>query len=154
MDQCSIYQMSDEISYSTQTPAASSHVLANNHHYKHEILQPSHTHQGLRFQLQSQTQQIQNSNYHILSRHYLGQHPQYHQHYQHHQHAAASGRQHMSGGVVSASMPLNASKSKEREKAMASNDINLIFLLLIAHCSFSNDDDEKRVFFSPQIITD
>ncbi|KAG5676941.1 hypothetical protein PVAND_006736 [Polypedilum vanderplanki] len=107
MDQCSIYQLSDEISYSTQTPSSSSHVLANSHHYKHEILQPSHSHshESLRFQLQSQTQQIQNSNYHILSRHYLGQHQQqYHQHYQHHQ--QAQNRQHMSS--VSSSMPLNS----------------------------------------------
>lgn len=112
MDQCSIYQLNDEISYSTQAPSTSSHVLANshNHHYKHEILQPSHTaHQGLRFQLQTQapSQQIQNSNYHILSRHYLGQHQQqYHQHYQqHHQHTQS--RQHVN---ISSSMPLNASK--------------------------------------------
>jgi exonuclease VII large subunit len=107
MDQCSIYQMNDEISYTTQTtPSAASHMLANNHHYKHDISQqPSqHNHQGLRFQLQSQNQQIQNSNYHILSRHYLGQHHQQYHHYQLHQ---QSGRQHVN---ISSSIPLNSSK--------------------------------------------
>ncbi|XP_070491104.1 calmodulin-binding transcription activator 2-like isoform X4 [Chironomus tepperi] len=105
MDQCSIYQMNDEISYTTQTtPSVASHMLANNHHYKHDISQqPSHNnHQGLRFQLQSQNQQIQNSNYHILSRHYLGQHHQQYHHYQLHQQA---GRQHVN---ISSSVPLNS----------------------------------------------
>lgn len=112
MDQCSIYQMSDDISYSNQAPATP-HILASSHHYKHEILQPSNHHQAaaaaaLRFQ----SQQIQNSNnYHILSRHYLGQaqHQQHQQqqfhHYQLHQHS--STRQHLN---ISSSMPLNSSK--------------------------------------------
>lgn len=112
MDQCSIYQMNDEISYTTPTtPSNASHMLASNHHYKHDISQqPSaHTHQGLRFQLQqqqqqSQSQQIPNSNYHILSRHYLGQQHQHYHHYQLHQH---SGRQHVN---LSSSIPLNSSK--------------------------------------------
>lgn len=107
MDQCSIYQMNDDISYPTQTtPSVASHMLAGSHHYKHDLSQQPSTHshqQGLRFQLQSQNQQIQNSNYHILSRHYLGQHHQQY-HYQIHQHA---GRQHVN---VASSIPLNASK--------------------------------------------
>ena len=107
MDQCSIYQLSDEISYSNQTPATP-HVLANAHHYKHDILQPSHHQAATTAALRFQSQQIQNTNYHILSRHYLTQQQQQQQqqyhHYQHHQH---SSRQLVN---VSSSMPLNASK--------------------------------------------
>ena len=102
------YQMNDNVSFSVQAPSPV-HVLSNNNiHYKQEAsLQPSHNNQNLRFHLQAHNQQIQTANFHILSRHYLGQQQQQQQHYQY-QHAMNNTRQHM----MTSNVPLNASESK------------------------------------------
>lgn len=103
--------MNDNVSFSVQAPPV--HVLTNNNnHYKQEATQPSHNNQNLRFHLQSHNQQIQTSNFHILSRHYLGQQQQQAQHPQHFQYQHHATRQHhmMNMNVVS-NIPLNASES-------------------------------------------
>lgn len=110
----SIYQMNDNVSFTVQAPSPV-HVLSNNNnnnnnnnHYKQETAQPTHNNQNLRFHLQSHNQQIQTSNFHILSRHYLGQQQQ-HQHFQYQHHATR--QHHMMNMNVSSNIPLNASES-------------------------------------------
>lgn len=101
----SIYQMNDNVSFTVQAPSPVHVISNNNNHYKQETSQ----NQNLRFHLQSQNQQIQTSNFHILSRHYLGQQQQQHQHFQYQHHA--SRQHHMMNMNVSSNVPLNASES-------------------------------------------
>lgn len=114
----SLYQMNDNVSFTVQAPSPV-HVLSNNNnHYKQETSQPSHNNninninnnnQNLRFHLQSHNQQIQSSNFHILSRHYLGQQQQHQQQFQYQHHATR--QHHMMNMNISSNIPLNASES-------------------------------------------
>jgi hypothetical protein len=102
----SIYQMNgDNVAFTVQAPSP---VHNNNILYKQEATQMSQNNQNLRFHLQSHNQQIQTSNFHILSRHYLGQQQQ-HQHFQYQHHA--SRQHHMMNMNLSSNIPLNASES-------------------------------------------
>lgn len=120
VDNRSIYQMNDNMSYSSiqsQSPHHSipNNTLTNNNLYKQDVIQSIHsnaTNQNLRFHLQAQNQQIQSSNFHILSRHYLGQQQQQHHQNQHFQYQHHASRQHhMMNMALSSSVPLNASES-------------------------------------------
>ena len=105
----SIYQMNDNnISFTVQAPPTPVHNNNNNNNlYKQEASSP-HNNQNLRFHLQSHNQQIQTSNFHILSRHYLGQQQQ-HQHFQYQHHATR--QHHMMNMNLTSNIPLNASES-------------------------------------------
>jgi hypothetical protein len=121
----SIYQMNDNMSYATVQSQSPLHVLSNNSNnntnnlYKQDVIQSVHgnpNNQNLRFHLQAHNQQIQSSNFHILSRHYLGQQQQQQQ--QHHQnqhfqyqHPVPRQQHHMMNMNISSSIPLNASES-------------------------------------------
>lgn len=117
VDNRSIYQMNDNMYGSIQSQP-SLHVLPNvnnsnnNNLYKQDTIQSMHNNsasQNLRFHLQAQNQQIQSSNFHILSRHYLGQQQQQHQQNQHFQYQHHTSRQHhMMNMTLSSSIPLNA----------------------------------------------
>lgn len=121
VDNRSIYQMNDNMSYGSIQSQASLHTLpninnaSNNNLYKQEVIQSMHNNsanQNLRFHLQAQNQQIQSSNFHILSRHYLGQQQQQHHQNQHFQYQHHASRQHhMMNMTLSSSVPLNASES-------------------------------------------
>jgi hypothetical protein len=113
----SLYQMNDNAAFAVQAPSPAHVLAANNNLYKQEATQASHNNQNLRFHLQSHNQQIQTSNFHILSRHYLGQqqqqqqqqHQQHQQHFQYQHHATR--QHHMMNMNVSSNIPLNASES-------------------------------------------
>lgn len=108
----SLYQMNDNAAFAVQAPAPAHVLAANNNHYKQEASQTSHNNQNLRFHLQSHNQQIQTSNFHILSRHYLGQQQQQQQQHQHFQYQHHATRQHhMMNMNISSNIPLNASES-------------------------------------------
>lgn len=102
----SLYQMNDNVAFTVQAPSPI-HV---NNHYKQETFQQTHNNQNLRFHLQSHNQQIETSNFHILSRHYLGQQQQQHQQHFQYQHQATR-QHHMMNMNISSNIPLNASES-------------------------------------------
>lgn len=122
----SIYQMNDNMSYGVVQSQSPLHIISNNNGnnnnnnlYKQDVIHgnSNSNNQNLRFHLQAHNQQLQTSNFHILSRHYLGQQQQQQQQ-QHHQsqhfqyqHPAAPRQHHMMNMNLSSSIPLNASES-------------------------------------------